>query len=110
MERAIGIRNEKFGLIPDLMKLNVLMHELKKIRDSEVAITTCGGRNSKKVYRVGTINIPPPTPKNEENTPTRIPVITSPKKIIFLKSRGLNTRCIVATCVNIIKIDIKEIL
>lgn len=84
IDSAIGIKKEKLGRIPDFEKLYVFIQELKKINVKEVAITTCGGRNSKNVYRVGTMRMPPPTPKKDEKIPTINPVMTSPINIIDL--------------------------
>jgi len=54
------------------------------------------------------MSIPPPTPKKDEKIPTKIPVTINPRNIIDLKFSEPFSRCTVATCLFIVKIDLKK--
>ena len=63
------------SLLSLFKKFRVFISELIKIMPIEVEITSCGEIFGNIKYKIGTAIIPPPTPKSEDRSPTKMPVV-----------------------------------
>ena len=68
-------KNLRLTFFPFFKKFRVFISELIKIMPIEVEITSCGEIFGNIKYKIGTAIIPPPTPKSEDRSPTKMPVV-----------------------------------